>query len=237
MFSETAELYDLIYQQFKDYKEESRRIAALLERIHPAAKTALDVASGTGEHARFLRSEHGFQVDGLDLEPAFVRIAQEKNPGGEFYCADMVDFDLKRRYDVVLCLFSSIGYVKTLANLRRALTNFRRHLAPGGVVVLEPWFEPGQWHTGSVYMKTAEVEGVKVCRMSHSVVQDGVSVLEFQYLIGRIEGIDHRTEVHELGLFTTDEMRRCFGEAGLTIAEYDPVGLTGRGLFVATAAQ
>ena len=43
-------------------------------------------------------------------------------------------------------------------------------------------------------------------------------------------------DVHELGLFTTDEMRRCFSEAGLTIAEYDPVGLIGRGLFVATAA-
>ena len=237
MFSETAELYDLIYQQFKDYKEESKRIAALLERIHPGAKTVLDVACGTGEHARFLHSEHGLEVDGLDLEPAFVRVAQEKNPAGEFVCADMVDFDVKRRYDAVLCLFSSIGYVKTLQNVRRALSNFRRHLAPGGVVVLEPWFEPAQWRAGSVYLQTAEIEGVKVCRMSHSVVQENVSVLEFQYLIGRAAGIDHRKEEHRLGLFTTAEMRRCFSEAGLTVAEYDPVGLIGRGLFVARAAD
>lgn len=52
MFSETAELYDLIYQQFKDYTGESRRIAGLLERVHPEAALwwsshGLGQASGT----------------------------------------------------------------------------------------------------------------------------------------------------------------------------------------------
>lgn len=81
MFSETAELYDLIYQQFKDYMDESRRIAVLLERVHPEAKSVLDVACGTGEHARILSAKYGYRVNGLDLEPEFVRIAQRKNPG------------------------------------------------------------------------------------------------------------------------------------------------------------
>jgi hypothetical protein len=42
-------------------------------------------------------------------------------------------------------------------------------------------------------------------------------------------------EVHELGLFTQTEMLNCFREAGLD-ASYDPVGLTGRGLYIARAA-
>ena len=235
MFSKTAELYDLIYQQFKDYPEESQRIATLLERIHPKAQTILDVACGTGEHAYILGTEHGYKVDGLDLDPDFVRIARQKNPGGEFFCADMIDFELERSYDVVLCLFSSIGYVKTLENVRRTLEAFRRHLAPGGTVVVEPWFGPGQWQPGSVFMKTAETSGLKVCRMSHSVVEDLISILEFHYLIGSGEGIDHRKEIHELGLFTTEEMERCFIDAGLDVVEHDPEGLIGRGLFVAAA--
>lgn len=235
MFSETAELYDLIYKQFKDYMEESGRIAALLETIHPEATTVLDVACGTGEHARILSGKYGYEVDGLDLEPEFVHIAQRKNPGREFVCANMIDFDLSRSYDAVLCLFSSIGYAKTLDNVRRTLENCRKHLASGGVVVVEPWLGPEEWHAGSVFMKTAEAEGVKVCRMSHSVVQDGLSILEFQYLVGRAESLEHRREVHELGLFTTEEMGRCFAEAGLPVVEYDPQGLIGRGLFVARA--
>ena len=237
MFSETAELYDLIYQQFKDYDEESRRIAALLERVHPGARTVLDVACGTGEHARILGTGSDLAVDGLDIVPEFVRIAEQKNPGRTFFRADMTDFDLRRTYDVVLCLFSSIGYVRTPDNLCRALGCFRRHLAPGGVVVVEPWFEPRQWQPGSVFLQTAEVEGLKVCRMSHSRVRDGVSVLDFHYLIGRPEGIEHRRETHELGLFTRAEMERSFAESGLQVVEYDSEGLTGRGLFLARAAR
>jgi hypothetical protein len=56
-----------------------------------------------------------------------VRIAQAKHRVGEFHEANMVDFHLGRRYDVVLCLFSSIGYVRTLPDLGRALTCFREH--------------------------------------------------------------------------------------------------------------
>lgn len=235
MFSDSAELYDLIYGQFKDYPDEASRVASLLRRVHPGAETVLDVGCGTGEHARLLTAEHDYRVDGIDMEPAFVRIAAEKNPGGTFERGDMVDFDLGRRYDVVLCLFSSIGYARTVGNVRRALESFRRHLAPGGVVVVEPWFEPGAWRPGRVYMKTAETEEVKVCRMSHSTERDGVSVLEFHYLIGHGDGIEHRREVHELGLFTAAQMTAAFADAGLQVVEHDPEGLIGRGLFVARA--
>jgi SAM-dependent methyltransferase len=235
MFSKSADLYDLIYQQFKDYADESRRVAELLERIHPEARTVLDVACGTGEHARILARDHGYRVDGLDLEPGFVRLAEQKHPEGRFVCGDMTDFDVGDRYDVVLCLFSSIGYVRTLENVERALRQFRKHLAVGGVVVVEPWIEPADWRGGRVFMHTAEFEDISVCRMSHSVRRGRMSELEFHYLVGRGEGIEHLTERHELGLFTRDELKRCFVAAGLGDLQYDPKGLVGRGLFTAQA--
>jgi Methyltransferase domain len=57
------------------------------------SQTVLDVACGTGEHARLLAAQ-GFVVDGLDLDPAFVRIAEQKHPAGQFFAADMRDFHL-----------------------------------------------------------------------------------------------------------------------------------------------
>ena len=55
----------------------------------------------------------------------------------------MSDFQLAQRYDVVMCLFSSIGYLRTLDRVARALVCFRNHVVPGGAIVVEPWFEPG----------------------------------------------------------------------------------------------
>ena len=37
---------------------------------------------------------------------------------------DMTDFNMGKTYDVVMCLFSSIGYVKTLENVAASLQNF-----------------------------------------------------------------------------------------------------------------
>jgi SAM-dependent methyltransferase len=234
MFTESAALYDLIYATFKNYPAETTALASVIRREHPRARTILDVACGTAEHARLLARDHGFEVDGLDLDPAFVRIARAKLRG-EVYEGDMMSFELPRRYDVVQCLFSSIGYVKTLDNVRRTFERFREHLAPGGIVLVEPWFAPGVLQHGRVSINTAESDSVRVARMAHTEVDGRLSRIRFEYLVGRPSGIEHTTEVHELGLFTTDEQLRAFEDAGLT-ATHDPVGVDGRGLFVARQA-
>lgn len=233
MFSQAPELYDLIYGSFKDYKGECERIAGMLHSAVPEARTVLDVACGTGEHARYLTLEHGYTVSGLDIEPAFVELARGKLPDATFWQGDMADFDLGIRFDAVLCLFSSIGYLCTIEGVERALRCFLRHLEPGGAVVVEPWFEPGAWTPGRVYLHTGESGDVRTVRMSHSTVVGRVSTLEFHYLIGSADGIEHRTESHDLGLFTRAEMVECFRRAGFDDVDFDPEGLTGRGMYVA----
>jgi SAM-dependent methyltransferase len=235
MFDQTAALYDLIYASFKDYVAESDRLAALIARVRPGARTVLDVACGTGEHARLLHERHGLRVDGIDLQPEFAGIAAEKNPGGRFVVADMCDFDLGRRYDVVMCLFSSIGYLRTIDRVTQAIGRFRAHTAPGGVIIVEPWFAPGILQDGRTSTDIGERDGIRVARRARTEVDGRLSRLHFDYDV-----VDHgrpyqAAEVHELGLFTPDEMIAAFESNGLTV-EYDPVGLIGRGLYVARDA-
>jgi SAM-dependent methyltransferase len=235
MFNASAEFYDLIYSTFKDYASETAQIASLLRASNPQCGTVLDVACGTGEHARLLAAE-GFVVDGLDLNPAFVRIAREKHPAGRFFEADMADFRLAHRYDAVVCLFSSIGYLRTLDRITDALTCFRQHLAPGGRIIVEPWFPPGGLDPDRVTRHTAEANGVRVTRVSRVEIEGPLSRLHFDYEIADGMGARRVTETHELGLFTTAEMLRAFDDARL-VADHDPKGLTDRGLFVARSAD
>lgn len=234
MFTASAEFYDLIYSTKKDYKAEAANIAALLRRANPGSRTILDAACGTGEHARHLAAE-GFAVDGLDLDPSFVEIARRKNPGARIIHGDMADFHVPHRYDAVVCLFSSIGYLQTLARVTAALRCFREHLAPDGVVVVEPWFAPGVLDPNRVTENVGEADGVRVRRICHIEIEDRISRLRFDYDITDATGTRHGRELHQLGLFTPEEMLAAFRDAGLD-AEFDPQGLTDRGLYVARSA-
>ncbi len=235
MFDASGSHYDLLYRE-KDYRSEAAYVAAVIRDRLPAAATLLDVACGTGEHARFLIEKHGFAVDGIDIEPTLLETARAKLPSGTFHVADMLDFDLGRSYDAVVCLFSSIGYAHTEPKLRRAVAAMARHLAPGGVLAVEPWFEPGQMTHRLVTMLTAEApHGAKACRMSHTTLEGRTSRIHFEYLFGDEHGLRRETESHELGLFTREELIAAFRSAGLDEIQHDEHGPSGRGMYVAMA--
>ena len=234
MFSRSAHLYDLIYTSKKDYAAESRRLAEHVRTLRPDARTLLDVGCGTGEHARWLTGE-GFEVEGVDLDEGLLARAREKNPHVPFHAGDMRSVRLGRRFDVVTCLFSAIGYVGDAEGLAAAMDTFRAHVPAGGLVVVEPWLTPDVIQDGRVDALVAEGEGVTVCRMSR-IRRDGrVSRLDFHYLVGTPQGIEHATEVHEAALFTRAEMEAAFDAAGFSRVDFDEEGLMGRGLYTAHA--
>jgi ubiquinone/menaquinone biosynthesis C-methylase UbiE len=231
MASKAARYYDAIYS-FKDYAQEALKIRKLIDQYKRSdGNRLLDVACGTGMHLVHLRES--FEVEGVDLDGEMLAIAHERLPGVALHQADMVDFDLGRQFDVVLCLFSAIGYVKTVARLNQAVAAMARHLRPGGVLIIEPWLTPEFWHDGTVHSRFVDQPDLKIARINHSRAEGSISILEFHYLIGTPQGIEHFVEIDELGLFTADEYREAMTGEGLNVSEDFP-GLMNRGLFIGT---
>lgn len=233
MFDLSSKYYDVIYS-FKNYEQEAQQVQDYIASQGKEYRTILDVACGTAEHTSFLKER--YMIDGIDLNPEFVSIAKSKNPQGQYDVADMTQFRLGRKYDVILCLFSSIGYVKTLDLLVQTLVQFREHLNEEGIILVEPWFTPDVWTAGRVDTISTEHQGIHMCRMSYADRQGHISVMKFEYLFGSTSGIEHYTEEHHLGLFTVEETIHAFQEAGLDV-QHDVQGITGRGMYLARHAK
>jgi hypothetical protein len=170
------------------------------------------------------------------LQPEFIEAAQRKVNVGNFTVADMSNFNLDKKYDVVQCLFSSIGYLTKGEDVISALGCFKNHLKPGGIVVVEPWFTPDVYQAGGPHMAPPiDRPDLKIVRMNVSEIDGNLSRLRFHYLVGRKEGIEFIKEDHSLALYSVAEMLSFFDQANLK-AEYDPEGIFGRGLYVAQDA-
>ncbi len=230
MFDKTAIYYDRIYAS-KDYRGEARAIIDLVEReLGTGGRRLLDVACGTGLHLEQLKRR--FDAEGLDDSAELLDIAKRRNSELVFHRDDMRWFALEARYDVVTCLFSSIGYMTTAEDLKRAIARMAAHLVPGGLLLIEPWLTPEAWRPNTVHALLVDEPGLKIARVNTSFMVEHRSVFDLHHLIGTPEGTEHIVEHHELGLYTVDEMIDAFVAAGLDV-RHDPEGPAGRGLYVA----
>jgi SAM-dependent methyltransferase len=230
-----ARAYDVLHAaRGKDYAAEAAAVAAAVRQRRPHAHTLLDVACGSGLHLAALRGL-GFDVAGVDRSPAMLALARGRlGPCIPLHEADMRDLDLGGRFDVVTCLFSSIGYLATPEELRAGCAALARHLHPGGVLVVEPWLSPGVWIDGHVAADSGTADGLAVARASRCYRRGRVSGIDMQWLIATSERVDHIVETHEMGLYEPVDYEDALAAAGLVDIELDPAGITGRGLWVAT---
>lgn len=231
IYARSAAYYDALYRAMgKDYIHEAARVHELItEHKRSPGTTLLDVGCGTGRHLEQLRAH--YTCEGLDVDRAMLSVAGHRLGDVPLHCQDMIGFNLGKRFDVILCLFSSIGYVPSVVLLNQTITTFARHLRPGGVVLLEPWLRPHEWIDGTIDARFADEPELKVARMSVNRRDGPVSILNFHYMVAARDGVRTFTEPHRLMLFTDEQYHHALTASRFRVT-YDEAGLTGRGLYV-----
>lgn len=231
MYSSLAKYYHLVYHD-KDYEKEAKIIKKLISRYKKSnGKYLLDVACGTGHHLKYLKSD--FSCTGVDASTEMLEIARSKVKGVVFKKYQMASFNLNKKFDVITCLFSSIGYVKNYSNLRKTIFNFSNHLKKGGVLLIEPWFTKSQFKTGTPFMATYDSKDLKIARLNISKVKNNISVLDMHYLVAeKGKDVRHYVDRHELGLFGIKDTLKIMRDAGLKSVFLKNGLMKDRGLYV-----
>ena len=231
MYKELAKYYDLIYS-WKDYKKETNKIYKLIQKYKKSdGIKLLDIACGTGKHIEYFKKN--FQCTGIDLNEEMIEVAKSNISDVSFNQADMLDFNLNDTFDIITCLFSSIGYVKTYDNLEKTIANFANHLETGGIAIIEPWFTKSSYMVGLPGMTTYDGEDIKIARLNTTRLENNLSVMEMHHLIvERDKDVKYFVDRHELGLFEIDKFLEIMNNSGFKTEFLKDGIMQGRGLYI-----
>jgi len=236
MYKENAEVYDLIYSSI-DYKKACKKLYKLIKRYKQSnGIELLDVACGTGSHLFYFQDK--FTCTGIDINSEMIKIAKKKVKNATFFQSDMIEMNLNKKFDIITCLFSSIGYVKTYENLKKTIENFSNHLKPGGIVIIEPWLTRSVYRTGLPSMTIYDEEDIKIARLNTTKLNGDLSTMEMHYLtVKKDEDVKYFKDYHELGLFETEKTLEIMKKANLEVIFFKKGVMVDRGLFLGVKKQ
>lgn len=232
LYGTIARFYDLIYHD-KDYEDEASMIIKLIrEHLINDGKKLLDIGCGTGGHLVYLLDH--FECAGMDINGEILEIAQKKLKEVKLVNDDMTSFNLDERFDVIICMFGTVGYCKTLDMLERTFQNINEHLNPGGIFIFEPWLDPQSFHCGIPFLHYYDGDDIKIARVTSSIKKEDMSVIEMHYLVAeKGSKVEYYSDTHEMGLFEISDTKKMLEDIGFNV-KYDESGIGGhQGLFIA----
>ncbi len=213
LYGDLAAYYDYIYH-FKDYEDDVRRLEELIKTHGTSSGNALlDIGCGTGNHLVHLVGD--FECVGLDRSAEMLSLAADKLPQVELVSGDMLDFDLGRQFDVIISMFSTVGYATTLQALDAVTGNIARHLSTGGVAIVEPWLSKEDIIPRYIGMQTYESDDLKIARLGRIIIDGEIATFEAHYLIAEDGEIRHVVDEHRMSTYGEDEIVKSLKDSGL----------------------
>ena len=106
--------------------------------------------------------------------------------------------------------------------MERSIEALSRHVAPGGLLLVEPLWEPDAHREGELKLNIVDKPDLKIAWMYTNDRVGDLAHWENHYLVGTPDGVDAFVEVHEAGLFTDTQYRHAFASAGLAMRRVGP---------------
>ena len=222
-----AHQYDAIYGE-KDYEAEIVMIEEAF-RLYGNGKvrTVLDLGCGTGNHAIPLATR-GYHVTGMDRSSDMLARARRKThavkfPGSVnppiYLRGDVRNFDLGKRFDVVLMMFAVLGYQITNDDVLTSLQRVRSHLKQGGLFIFDVWYGPAVLSIRpGERVKEIKVKDREIVRAATSTLDIVRHVAEVRYRVWEMGGgrvLGKTQETHRMRYFFPQELASFLAQADM----------------------
>jgi SAM-dependent methyltransferase len=217
-FKTISTYYDDLYVNDREYAMEAARVKELLSKHGvPPQADLLVLACGTGGHIPYFKDD--YNISGLDLSKDMLALAGKKFPGIRFHLGNLIDFELETDFDVMICLYGSIGFVKTLDNLRASMKRIAAHLRPDGLALITPWSTVEDFKD-IIVVDAADKPDLKIARMEQVRLKEPKIVeVTFHHLIGKNNDVTYHKQSLEVGLFSRQEYLTAMTDACLKVVE------------------
>jgi SAM-dependent methyltransferase len=218
VFADYARYYDLLYSD-KDYAVEADYVVGLIKEYHPAARSILELGSGTGIHASLL-ARKGFTVHGVERSPEMLARSQtltEKPADWQtrlsFLLGDIREIRLDKPFDVVIALFHVISYQTTNEDVTAAFETARQHLRTGGIFIFDVWYGPAVLtDRPAVRIKRMADDQTEITRLAEPVLHPNENRVDVHYhMFVRTrspQALTELEEVHAMRYFFKPEIER-----------------------------
>lgn len=214
LYEDLADWWPLLSRP-EDYAEEAAFYQqALLDACERPARTLLELGSGGGNNALFLKQR--FETTLVDRSAGMLEVSRALNPECEHVEGDMRTVRLGRLFDCVF-VHDAVVYMTTETELRRAIETAWVHCQPGGVALFAPDFvrenfQPGTDDGGH----DGEDRGLRYLEWTHDPdPADSAYLVDYAYLLRESDGsvrVVH--DRHVEGLFARADWLRLLADVG-----------------------
>jgi predicted TPR repeat methyltransferase len=137
-YSKLAEIYDDVMSHV-DYKKWANYLHQIINEWQPHCRSLLDIGAGTGSFLINLKLKNA-DLFGFDNCFEMISIAKKKKSHTaniSFFQSDMISFHLKKKFDVVVCLYDSINYLLNFDLWQQAFIRVKNTLNGKGIFVFD----------------------------------------------------------------------------------------------------
>ncbi len=180
-FQKYSQYYDLLYED-KNYKEESKYVIDIIEKLNSKAKSILELGSGSGSHAFFL-AENGFEITGIEQSQEMINQSLQKNIiNFKSILGDISKTKISQKFDVVVSIFHVISYLNDNNSLINCFQNTYNHLNDEGIFIFDVWYSPAVFHQKpETRIKRLENQEIEILRIAESKIISEKNVVEVNF--------------------------------------------------------